>query len=283
MDNTEEKFHTDGQTVHLRASEKAAIKKRVLNTQVPKVSQPVPTFFPFVYVGRTALVGLLFLIVGGSSLTYAAQQSAPGDSLYHLEMYVVEPIEEAIQITPSAKIAYSASRVEERLEELQQIKEDVPSEEVAIASENVKAHVQNVLSVLPEQPETEKNVDQLVKVSALLNVHEHLPAFSDEGTQSIAALKEDVTSELTDQVSEYANGISPMDVVQEVQQTLMETSALIDDAATTTDNAIIAEHLANVQNEVVDGNFDNALQEAVDAKVQALTQEYAADGSIETE
>lgn len=281
MDNIEEKFHNDGQSVRLLASEKEIIKRRVLRAGA---EHPVPTFFPFFHVGRIVAASLILFVAGGSSLTYAAQRSAPGDMLYHIELYVVEPIEAAVQITPTAKAAYSTNRLEERLREVQETRqEEIPAEEVAVVTKNIEEHVQQVLSTLPDQPETDKNVDQLVKVSALLNVQDDLLPASAENVDVISELQEDVANELTEQVSDYADENQPIDLVQEVQETVMETSELIGGAASTTENTDISEHLANVQDNVADGNLDAALQEAVSAKVQALEQEYSTPDAEEAE
>lgn len=277
MDNLEKKIHDDGQTVRLLPLEKQLIKSRILATSIQR---PVPTFFPFFHVGRVMAASLIIFIGAGSSLTYAAQQSVPGDTLYHLELFVVEPLEEAIQITSAAKAAYSTNRLEERLEEVKEAhREDITSEEVTVVTQNIEDHVQQLLSALPDQEETEENIEQLSRASALLNVHDDLLQPQDESTDTIPELREDVATELAYQVFDYIDENSAEDLIQEIQETVTETSDLIGDSATSTASIAISEHLVNVQDEVTEGDFDGALQEAVNAKVQALEQEYSIQGT----
>lgn len=70
-------------------------------------------------VSRPALVSVLVggMLLTGSGVSYAAEGSLPGDTLYPVKIGVNEPVREVLAVTPRAKAVWAARRVERRLEE----------------------------------------------------------------------------------------------------------------------------------------------------------------------
>lgn len=280
MDDTQQQFKKDARGVHLFASEKEAIKRRIVGVPAPREYYfPFPAFsfasFNFAYAGRMAMAALLVSILGAAPLTYAAQQSSPGDALYHFELYVVEPIEEAFQFSPNARIAYSADRLEERLQEIQATGHiDVSAEEMAIVVENIEEHAQDVLSAL-EEDSADAATDDIVRASALLGAHENLIAEVSQEETRIKNFDDVVAAELRDQIAVYANEATPLELVEAVRGTVSETTEILERGNFEAAATDIAALLTGVEEEIAEGDFIEALQEATEAKVQALAQEYS--------
>src|SRR3989344_4486779 len=192
MNNDQQQFRNEGRNVHLLRSEKDAIKKRILRTRAPEILHSVPSPWPFLYAGRMFVTVLALVVVGGGSLVYAAEYSSPGDALYRLELYVVEPVEKVLLFTPASRIEYSSNRIEERFRELRKASvEDVASLDVDVAKNNIIENVHTVLLNVSEESETKKNVDHLAKVSAILSAHENALAVSNQSVDDIKMLHKD--------------------------------------------------------------------------------------------
>lgn len=277
MNNDQQQFRNEGRNVHLLRSEKDAIKKRILRTRAPEILHSVPSPWPFLYAGRMFVTVLALVVVGGGSLVYAAEYSSPGDALYRLELYVVEPVEKVLLFTPASRIEYSSNRIEERFRELRKASvEDVASLDVDVAKNNIIENVHTVLLNVSEESETKKNVDHLAKVSAILSAHENALAVSNQSVDDIKMLHKDVDATLVGEVSAYAEGKNDSELAEALQQEVSETAVLIEgDTATSTTE--VAEHLDHVRQQVTDGDLKEALREAVSARVQALTEDYSAE------
>ncbi len=274
--NLEEQLQQDRQRVHLLPSEKQFIKNRILamphTEQSPRLFIHFLSLFSSKKVLATALC-VVVLLVSGIPLTYAAQRSGPGDTLHAFELQVIEPIEQVIAFSTDAQIAYSTDRLEERLDELQAIPEGhITHEQVVATNENIHEHVKDMLAIIPESPQPEE-VNHLVTMSALLNAHEDVLTTAHQETTTIQALNDEVAEELSDQVEEYAHQQSTRELAETVQREAAETGALIQNDTDPTALAI-RQTLQNVQHEATKGNLEEALQDTIDAKVQALTQDY---------
>src|SRR3990167_1457082 len=218
MDDFETQFQKEGREVHLLRSEKEAIKQRILTMPEPAPARYV-TYFDSLYSGRmaTAALGLL-IIVGSAPLTYAAQRSVPGDFLHGFELSVVEPLEEVVQFTFHTRIAYATNRLEERLQEVQATTAaHMTPEEVATVTENVQKHVQDIFEALPQETDKKDMVDNLIKVSALVNAHEDLLSQPSPEVSDMEDLNDAVTAELLDQVQEYALDKTQSELLQAVK------------------------------------------------------------------
>jgi len=278
MDDIQKQFQKDARGVHLLSSEKEAIKQRIVGIPIPKEYRtPVfsLSYFDFFHAGRMAVAALLVCIFGAAPLTYAAQHSAPGDTLYHFELYVVESIEAAFKFSSDAQIAYSADRLEERLQEIRETAHaEVSAEEIAIVVENIEQHAQNVLSAL-EVDTTEEIFDDIVRASALLSAHEDLVAEVSQEETRIANFNDVVATELQEQLTEYADEATSLELLEEIQETMSETSDVLEENNFETSTTDIAALLTSVEKEITNGDLIQALQEATEAKIQAFVQEYS--------
>ncbi len=278
MNNLEEQLHQDGQNVHLLKSEKQAMKNRIL--AMPMTEKSGQSIFNFLQIFQSkkviAFAVFAFLLFSGVPITYAAQHSGPGDFLHGFELSVIEPVEHMISFTNDSQIAYSIDRLEERLDELQAVPEgQITAEEVAAATENIQDYANEALAMIPESSQKEE-VSHLIQISALLNAHEDVLTETQQEGEEIESLNDEVAVELSDQVEEYAKQQSKAELAETVKREVTETTSLIvgDDDPT---SIAIGEILEDAQEEIDKGNLEEALQDTIDAKVQALTQDYTED------
>jgi hypothetical protein len=155
--DTEFKKYTD--TVRLKASERSALRARVLSYMeyhpLPKtldVQEPVPSLvssvsfgaFRFTRRGAQLAGGLLALVL--IVLPFAAEHSIPGQVLYLVKTGINEPVQAQFAASPYEKIEFETKLVERRIAEARalaqegKLTEDVQTE----LTETVKEHTQNV-------------------------------------------------------------------------------------------------------------------------------------------
>ena len=81
---------------------------------------------------------VLFMFIFGSSLTYASEQSLPGETLYSIKVNVKEEIEIKLAGTSEKKASVEKSHIEKRLEEISTLKEsgDLTEENSGIQTKN---------------------------------------------------------------------------------------------------------------------------------------------------
>lgn len=283
MNNFQDKFKQDGQTVRMLESEKNAIKNRILAMPIPDAAGSFSSRFgkllswKFITVSMAGIV--LFI---GAPLTYAAQKSVPGDFLHPLELRVIEPLQETVQFTENQQVEYSTGRVKERLQELQKVpRTEVAQEDATAIASNLQDHAQEIINTLPEEAPSENDLERLIQLSALLSAHEDVFKEINQDPENIEVLNDDVEKNLHQQVREYTSDHSPAELSQEIQEGVSNTTELIKNDAGEADTIAIQEQLVDAKEASSNGNFGEAFQELVNAKIQALAQEYAEDISQE--
>ena len=102
-------------------AEKAAMRATIFGAPAPvAVSTASPYFFFDVQFMSRAVAGVLvFVLVGGSGVAYAAESSLPGDTLYAVKIHVNERVEIALASTPEQKLAVETTIAERRVAEAQ--------------------------------------------------------------------------------------------------------------------------------------------------------------------
>lgn len=280
MNDFTDKLKKQGQNVHLLQSEKQAIKDKILSLPIQEPSnRGVLSFFDLFYSKKlVGMAAFAFILLGSIPATYAAQKSGPGDFLHGFELSVVEPLQSIIHFSPQAQVSYSTRRLEERLDELQSTpNEEMTDEQIAIASENIQEYTNEALVVVPESSKKEI-INQLIKVSALLNANEDVIARTKQNEPIIATITDQVEGQLSDQIELYAQGQAPADLAETVQQEVRATTEILEDQAQSPDTITITKLLEEAQKDISAGDLEEALQDVIDAKVQAIAQDYYASG-----
>lgn len=142
--------------IKLREDEKALIRANIsdkINGR-PLVSPYKFDFSPYVLISnwnrfslmKAGSFALLFMFIFGSSLTYASEQSLPGDTLYSIKVNVKEEIEIKLASTSEKKASVEKSHIEKRLDEITTLKEsgDLTEENSAIAIEEFKERTEDL-------------------------------------------------------------------------------------------------------------------------------------------
>lgn len=233
MNDPFKKLHTKARTVALTPEEKLRIKAAVLQyadthpiSLVRKdefgrqgsgtARKSWPHYQMLTTKTLTMTVGLIIAIVLGGGVTFAAEQSLPGDALYTVKTSVNENVQEFLAINTEAKARVNARLAERRLEEAEQlaIKGNLSSEVQVDLRTKFEARSENAQKFIGEL--TAKNdLDAAASLSsdmeARLKVRSSvLSALSkkDDSTVSVAESVEATITEIAQVRTEAENKLS---------------------------------------------------------------------------
>lgn len=264
----------DAKQVHLLASEKTAMKARILSgahISTPQHSLVPSPFTSFHFFARTTGIAFVLFVVVGTSLTYAAQGSNPGDTLYAFELGVVEPIEETFQRTPEKQIAYHTDRLEERLLELKRARK-VSQEPASYVTFNtqVAEHADKLEEALKSETDSQRKVEALVEASALMRANEDLLEELHSETDTFDTSEKEVRASLSEATEVYGTE-EDEDVIREaLLEDLLETQV-----ASTSDVTTVSElqdALSDIEEEVRDGDVREAFKRITEVRVEMRKQ-----------
>lgn len=114
-----------GQGVTLSTPERERLERVVMGyAEMKPIRAPERSLFAWnrfgLMLGRVRLAGvyaLLALVFLSGSVSYAAEGSLPGDTLYPVKVSINEELRTAFALTPFARATWTAARAERRLEE----------------------------------------------------------------------------------------------------------------------------------------------------------------------
>lgn len=122
--NNPEDFIQSLRHVTLSKTESQAMRERLIAYADLHSVPASERVSPFSYLLRTSYMRVsvfaslvLLILVGGTGVTYAAEDSLPGQPLYVLKVSVAEPIQTALISEPSAKAKWQNTLAERRLAE----------------------------------------------------------------------------------------------------------------------------------------------------------------------
>ncbi len=75
----------------------------------------------FAFRSTPSFAAVLLLVLGGGSLSYAAESALPGDPLYAVKVHVNEEVHAAFSLSTEAKANWEAKRAERRVKEAKQL------------------------------------------------------------------------------------------------------------------------------------------------------------------
>lgn len=110
-------------------------------------------------------------ILLGSSVSFAAENTVPGDMLYPIKLHVNETVRGVMAVTPKAKAALAVSLVERRLEEVEKLAStpDAQPEAKKIAEKNLERYAERVKGRIAKFEKDEDKEDALETASNLSN------------------------------------------------------------------------------------------------------------------
>jgi hypothetical protein len=165
-------------------------------------------------------LGIVFvLLVTSGGVAYASDDALPGDLLYPVDK-AVESINRVIISDPIAKAEFEVQVLDERVSELENLSEDVESESVGDANEEVEAQKNRVrerLEVLAElsvqnKLNTQEQQQLMQEVQNKLQVHEesmnqiktNLENKGDvDNSQKLTEIKNQYSEEISGEINKY--------------------------------------------------------------------------------
>ncbi len=117
-----ESFLTELKSIRLSETEKRDMRDRLISYadmhQVPARPIPSPFMSPFMAWRLSGLVAaVVVLMAGGIGVSYAAEDSLPGQPFYTVKVAVIEPIQGALIPTTEGKASWENVLAERRLSE----------------------------------------------------------------------------------------------------------------------------------------------------------------------
>jgi len=121
------------------------------------------------------IIGLLM----GGTVSFAAENTVPGDALFPVKVYVNESVRGAVAVTPKAKADWEVKLVERRLEEVEKIAmaPDAPPDIQQVAEKNLERYaerVKNRIEKFDEDEDGDDAVETASRLSKVYNSHEQV-------------------------------------------------------------------------------------------------------------
>lgn len=190
MKRFSEQFKKQSESIHLKASERNALRQRLvsymeyhpLSTEMAQkvtskkqnaefiVSEPFKVFtFNKLYLRSFTGVFALFLIVG---VPFVADHAVPGDVLYPVKVQFNEEVRASLSLSPYAKVAWETERLERRISEARLLASegkltDEAQTQVALAVKSHSDAAQREIAELRESDSDEAAIAEIAFASAL--------------------------------------------------------------------------------------------------------------------
>lgn len=275
MDNLEHNLIPEAGKVHLLRSEKEALKARVFAT--PLSPTPSPYHNVHFFFRMTGSFAALLLVVS-VPLTYAAQNSAPGDVLHRFEIGILEHIEGALQLDPRAERKFHTERLEERLSELQHVQKGgvaiTPEDTIAVASE-IQEHAQKLSDVRSEEPEAA--LEELVKTAAIVDANQEILSDISYDATAITLTQEAVQAAITEETKRFTETEGEDALKDTVTQELAKNATQSTDTLMLKTTDPLSEQIEDITTELEKGDIADAFNLVTEMRVDALKRDYLAE------
>ncbi len=256
------------------------------------------TKFSVMHFSKAVSLALIVLIAGGGTMSYASEDTLPGDMFYTVKVNFKEPIEESLAFSQQAKLQVKTKQVEKRLNEAQVLleKNDMSPEKHKEVEDRVEAKVNEIsetIDKLQEKGDVETILATTGKLEPVLKAHQEAlqevsdkEALQEEGLMGSNLLK---TSEVVESTTEAGEGKSleaKTSAGEEASLTFSETlpsvetkSAVADNLLKTIERTIVRveeketkalETVANLENTDIN---NQRITDATDKKVLEATKE----------
>ncbi len=223
----------------------------IANHPSPSVSRGDFLFFNSIMLRRSFAIGALaiLLVLSGSGISYAAENSLPGGILYPVKINVLEPIRGALAVSPEAKTQWEVAKVERRLNEAEQMlgKGSFTAEAGTDLSEQIQDHSNAIAQGITEL-KAQDNIAAAASVSngftAALQAHADLlqelakKSKNPDNAQQLLTTIELNTETSHDEIESIANDVSDdaspdtknaaNAIAHEADQTISEAHKLFD-------------------------------------------------------
>lgn len=197
--------------IKMTESEKNRLKAGVVSYVVENskifhfpVHSPWSLKYAPLFTKITAAV-LVFVVVGGGTLTFASENSLPGDTLYPIKIAVKENIIEGSLIhSPEDILNWQQKRLVRRIDEVKQLKKKgvISKKQAQVVTTVVKEHVSEIQSAISTLKDEGKSDVVLASAASLIPIVTSLDKTGDVFTEKITEESTDETIENLSDTSE---------------------------------------------------------------------------------
>lgn len=271
MKNNPEHIFKILKKIHLNAEEKASMRFRIVKqielatpyTQRPSItpSYKSPFFFPHLALGRRALAGFVaVLLVGSTGVSFAAENTLPGDILYPVKIHVTEEVRSALTVGSTAKVKWEKDRVVKRVVETEKLIKNkaLTPERKKEAEAAIKQQIQNFSDVANSE-----KLNPVAVIDATSDLEPTLKAHQEV----LLALSSDTQEEET----------STQDIINTVEEGI-KVSSVQESAALDSVNTISTDDLSSA----VDTKISDTEKEITTLTETADTEATASDTTTPT-
>jgi tetratricopeptide (TPR) repeat protein len=242
------------------------------------------TKFSVMHFSKAVSLVLIVLIAGGGTMSYASEDTLPGDMFYTVKVNIKEPIEEGLAFSQQAKLEVKTKQVEKRLNEAQVLLErnDMSPEKHKEVEDRVEAKVNEIsetIDKLQEKGDVETILATTGKLEPVLKAHQEAlqeandkEAVIEEGLlMESALLKTSIATEETFQVAEtpstekLASTETKSHLTDNLLKTIERTIVQVEEKETKA-----LETVANLENTDIN---NQRITDATDKKVLEATKE----------
>ncbi len=206
-----EQFLSQAKSIALTPAERA-LMKNALFTEIAGNAPRVP--WNPLKVFTSAFAAVIILVGAGSGISYAAENSLPGDLLYPVKVNLTERVIASLQTSPDGVANYQAALVEKRLSEAASLlkKNALTDARKEVIRAYLKKSTERVQARLTELAETQKATEALAlgaDFESSLSAHDKelrsLQEQSHEGATVLADLLSDVSAARIDAEESIVN------------------------------------------------------------------------------
>jgi len=215
---------------------RSRIEEFILMSPVTSIPSPLKTpfyisKFSVLNFGKVVSFALIVLIAGGGTISYAAEDTLPGDVFYTVKVNFTEPIEETLAFSQEAKLGVKTKQVEKRLNEVQILlkKNDISPEKHKEAGARVEknmAEISDSIDKLQEKGNVEAVLETTSKLQPVLKAHqEALKEVSDNSKQENldSILTQEVETLTVTTVSTEGEFVETTETKSDVADNLLKT------------------------------------------------------------
>ncbi len=228
MNNDFKKLISNAKKIDLSPEKKDSIRARLQNfIDLTPIQQKNPqplrskyyiSSFSILNMSKVVSFVLIILITGGSTISYASEDTLPGDTLYTVKVNFKEPIEEGLAFGPQAKLEVKTKQVEKRLTEAQVLikKNDLTPEKHKEVEARVEKKVEEIsqkIDELQEKGDVETILATTSKLQPVLKAHQE-------------ALQKEIDSKKTDTQEDVVTAKTPeTNLARQAEPETLEVSA----------------------------------------------------------
>ena len=112
------KLNSVKQNIRMSESDKDFIRKNLLS-EISKTNLPIPSYYRAKYLAIST-----FLIFGSAGVSFAAENTLPGDFLYPVKININEKVAASLKFDPAKRAEYEITLANRRLEEMQTLQKE---------------------------------------------------------------------------------------------------------------------------------------------------------------